>query len=292
MRLLVIGANGLLGSALVARATTTAHETVAAYHRTDPGIGDERVRLDITNAGRVTEVIEGSEPDAVINCAAITDVDGCETAPDRAAATNADAPRDLAVASAEAGATFVQVSTDYVFDGKAEHRYTEADEPAPLQVYGRTKLDGERAVREAAPDALVPRLSFVYGRHGATDELTGFPAWVVDRLETGDEVPLFVDQRVTPTRAGAAAEAILSLLEQGANGVFNVAARSCVTPYDFGCRIADRKGVSDDHLVESQSTALDRPAPRPSNTCLDVTRVETLLGREQPTLAEDLDAVL
>lgn len=292
MRLLVTGANGLLGSALVARATTADHETVAAYHQTDPDIGDERVQLDITNSGRVTEIVEASEPDAVVNCAAMTDVDGCETAPERAAAVNAEAPRELAEASAEGGAAFVQVSTDYVFDGRSESRYTEADDPAPLQVYGRTKLDGERAAREAAPDALVPRLSFVYGRHGATDELTGFPAWVIDRLESGEEVPLFVDQRVTPTRAGAAAEAILSLLGQATSGVVNIAARSCVTPYDFGRRIADRRGVSDDRLVESQSTAPDRPARRPSNTCLDVTRVEELLGREQPTLAVDLDAVL
>jgi dTDP-4-dehydrorhamnose reductase len=292
MRLLVTGANGLLGSALVARAMTADHETVAAYHRTDPGIGDDRIALDITNPERAAAVVEDREPDAVVNCAAMTDVDGCETDPERAAAVNAEAPGHLAAASADAGAAVVQVSTDYVFDGRTENRYTEADDPAPLQVYGRTKLDGEQAAREAAPDALIPRLSFVYGRHGATGELTGFPAWVIDRLESGEEVPLFVDQRVTPTRAGAAAEAILSLLEQAASGIVNVAARSCVTPYEFGREIADSKGVPDDRLVESQSTALDRPAPRPSNTCLDVLRVEERLGREQPTLAEDLDAVL
>ncbi|WP_254831466.1 dTDP-4-dehydrorhamnose reductase [Haloglomus salinum] len=292
MRLLVTGATGLLGSTLVARAMAAGHETVATYHRTDPGIGDDRTEMDITDSGRVAAVVGASEPDAVVNCAAMTDVDGCEKDPERAAAVNADAPGELAAASADAGAALVQVSTDYVFDGRAERRYTEADDPAPLQVYGRTKLEGERAARKTAPDALVPRLSFVYGRHGATDELTGFPAWVMDRLETGEAVPLFVDQRVTPTRAGAAAEAILSLLEREAAGVVNVAARSCVTPYDFGHRIADRRGVPEDRLVESESTALDRPARRPSNTCLDVTRVEDRLGREQPTLEADLDAVL
>jgi dTDP-4-dehydrorhamnose reductase len=292
MRLVVTGANGLLGSALVAAATAAGHETIATYHRTDPGIGDDRVSLDITDRERVERVIRTNGPDAVVNCAAKTDVDGCETDPGQAVAINADAPSTLAAATAEAGASFVQVSTDYVFDGTSERRYDEAADPNPIQTYGRTKLEGERAARSAAPDTLVPRLSFVYGRHGRTAELTGFPAWVVNQLDAGGTVPLFVDQQVTPTRAGAAAETILSLLDAEADGIVNVAARSCVTPYEFGRRIATRKGVPETRLSESESTTLDRPAARPSNTCLDVSRVESLLGREQPTLGEDLDAVL
>lgn len=292
MRLVVTGANGLLGSNLVARAADLGHEVVATYHRTDPGIGDDRIQLDITEGERVTEVVYQHNPDAVVNCAAMTDVDGCENDPEQATAVNSEAPRTLATAAAELDASFVQVSTDYVFDGTKEGRYAESDDPGPLQIYGETKLEGERAARDAAPGTLVPRLSFVYGRHGATDELTGFPAWVVDRLEADEEVSLFVDQRVTPTRAGAAAGTVLSLLDCDADGVVNVAARSCVTPYEFGHAIVDQLDASRGRLTESRSTTLDRPAERPANTCLDVSLVESLLDREQPTLEEDLAAVL
>lgn len=292
MRLVVTGTSGLLGSNFVARAANVGHEVVATYHRTDPGIGDERVRLDITDGQRATEVVQVHDPDAVVNCAAMTDVDGCETDSERAAAVNEEAPRALAAAASETAASFVQVSTDYVFDGTDQGRYTESDEPNPIQRYGETKLRGERATRAEAPGTLVPRLSFVYGRHGASDELIGFPAWVVDRLKGSEEVPLFVDQRVTPTRAGAAAETILSLLDRGAEGVVNVAAQSCVTPFGFGRRIAARLGASTDRLTEIDSDTLDRAAQRPANTCLDVSLVESLLDREQPTVDEDLAAVL
>jgi len=121
--------------------------------------------------------------------------------------------------------------------------------------------------------------------------LEGFPAWVRDRLTAGEPTPLFTDQHVTPTRAGEAAETILDLLPADANGTVHVAARSCVTPYDVGTAVRERLGA-DPSLIESGSMAdVDRPADRPSNTCLEVDRVQRLLGRAQPTLAVDLDEI-
>jgi len=292
MRLLVTGANGLLGSALVRQATDAGHTTIAAYHSTDPGIGTKQIELDVTDESTVEELVTESRFDAIVNCAAMTDVDGCETAPDEAKAVNAVAPGRLAELSIKENTQFVHVSTDYVFDGTADSPYTVDANPAPLQMYGRTKLAGEQAVLSTNPDSFVPRLSFIYGRHGATNELTGFPAWVRDQLQAGDPVPLFTDQSVTPTRAGQAAVTILDALNTNLSGLAHVAARSCVTPFEFGKQLAQELSTDVSLLEQELTNDFDRAATRPSYTCLDVSKIETVLGRPQPTLNEDLDVLL
>jgi dTDP-4-dehydrorhamnose reductase len=221
----------------------------------------------------------------------MTDVDACESDPETAQAVNGDAPGALASACANRDIGLVHVSTDYVFDGESDSPYEESAEPNPLQVYGASKLDGERQVRNSDADALVVRLSFVYGVHAGSGELTGFPAWVRDRLIAGETTTLFTDQRVTPSRAGQAAETILDLLSADAEGTVHVASRSCVTPYEFGDAVRERAGA-DPRLIEAGSMAdVDREAERPVNSCLDVTRVEELLGRSQPTLEADIDEI-
>jgi len=290
MDLLVLGANGLLGSNVVATARDRDRSVAGTVHKTQPALGVPLTRLDVTDHDRLRVVLDDHDPDAVVNCAAMTDVDACESNPGRAQAVNADAPGALAAACADRDIDLFHVSTDYVFDG-TDGPYGESADPNPIQTYGESKLGGERQVRAADPNALVVRLSFVYGVHAATGALEGFPAWVRDRLTAGEPTPLFTDQHVTPTRAGEAAETILDLLPADANGTVHVAARSCVTPYDVGTAVRERLGA-DPSLIESGSMAdVDRPADRPSNTCLEVDRVQRLLGRAQPTLAVDLDEI-
>jgi dTDP-4-dehydrorhamnose reductase len=292
MRIFVTGANGLLGSSLVAHAAATDHKTVATFHNDDPGIGDSRVQLDITDRNRTASLIDEYSPDVIVNCAAMTDVDNCESSPDRARAVNAVSPGDIASLAAERDMSFVHISTDYVFDGNAQSPYTVDHDPAPLQVYGQTKLDGERAVFDAHPNPLVPRLSFVYGRHGATGDLTGFPAWVAERLNAGESVPLFVDQHITPSRAGQVAGTIIDCLEANVDGRVHIAAQSCVTPFTFGEQLADQLGYDATLLERGTTEAVERAADRPAYTCLDVSDIEAALHRPQPTLTEDLAAIL
>ncbi|QLH77286.1 SDR family oxidoreductase [Halosimplex rubrum] len=291
MRTLVLGADGRLGSNVVAAARDRGW-TVRGTVRSDPA--DPPVHcdeFDVRDADRAAAVLDDAAPELVVNCTATVDVDGCERDPERARAVNGRAPGSLAGACAERGVPFVHVSTDYVFDGRASEPYDESAEPNPLQEYGESKLAGERAVRDAGGETLVARLSFVYGTHGFSGELTGFPAWVRDELAAGTAVPLFTDQRVTPTRAGQAAATLLGLAAAEARGTYHVAARSCVTPREFGALIAERLGV-DPGLVDAGSMGdADREAARPRDTCLDVSRVEATLGRDQPTLAEDLAAI-
>lgn len=292
MDVLVVGANGLLGSNVVTEALDRDFPVTAAYHSTPPAIDVETHQLDITAQQEIDRILETSSPDVVVNCAAMTDVDACEENPNKAEKINGLAPGRLAQSAAERDIEFVHVSTDYVFDGDEEGRYTETDDPNPIQAYGRSKLLGERRVEESHASPIIPRLSFVYGIRGDTDHVEGFPAWVRDRLDTGDAVPLFTDQRITPTRAGHAAEVILDLVEQGANGLYHVASQSCVSPFEFGDALAEHIGGNRDLLTEGSLSDVDRAAERPVNTCLCSETLEATLGRPQPTLEEDIAAIL
>lgn len=290
MTVLVVGASGLLGSTVVAQAQSRDYAVVGTYHSNDPGLDVPCYECNLRNPAAIDDILETLDPSLVVNCAAMTDVDGCESQPEHAMAVNATAPERLAEHCAASGRRFVHISTDYVFDGTSETPYTEADEPNPIQVYGETKLAGDRLVQAAMPDALIVRLSFVYGIHHATGDLTGFPAWVTNELSDGNTIPLFTDQSVTPSRVGQVATTLLDLAAGEYTGVYNVACRDCVTPYEFGAhikRVFDLGGT----IEAASMNDLDRPAPRPPHSCLDVSRVEAALDRPQPGLIEELNAL-
>jgi dTDP-4-dehydrorhamnose reductase len=289
MRILVIGSSGLVGSALVREAQSRELEVVGTYHTNQPEFDIELFQLDLRDEEQVRDVLLGTNPDAVVNCAAMTDVDNCEEMKDRAGLVNGEAPGIIAEICARLNISFVQLSTDYVFDGQTENQYIESHNPNPIQVYGETKLQGERVVKDTNPEALICRLSFVYGRHGATDELEGFPAWVVKRVRSAETVPLFTDQNITPTRAGHAADSILALLDSQEEGIFHVASRDCVTPYAFGKLIVKQIDQGMIKLLEKSSRSdVSRTADRPARTCLSTKKIRNVLKQESPNVAKDL----
>jgi dTDP-4-dehydrorhamnose reductase len=289
MRLLVVGANGLLGSNVVSAARQRGLEVSGTYHSTEPAFDVPLAQFDLQKPHTFDALLDEYEPDVVVNCAAMTDVDGCEANPDVAHAVNGEAPGEMAARCEASGTEFVHISTDYVFDGDSREPYSETATPNPVQVYGTSKHAGEQAVQNEMEDALVLRLSFVWGIHRGTGELTGFPAWVQDQLASGEDVPLFTDQWITPTRAGQAADTLLGLAERNGSGLYHVACRTCATPYEFGENITDQVGAESTSLSEGSMKGIEREATRPTYTCLDVEKVETALGRQQPTLREDIE---
>jgi len=292
MHVLVLGANGMLGSNVLVECLARNDTVVGTYHTKPPEIDVPCRELDITDGNTTIALLEEITPDTVINCAAMTDVDGCEATPERAMEVNGTAPGAIASACAERDIEFIHVSTDYVFDGVDGAPYDESANPNPVQAYGETKLAGERAVRKHHSNPLIARLSFVYGIHRGTDELAGFPTWVRSKIESREEVPLFTDQTVTPTRAGQAAATLRDLCQEQHAGTYHIACRSCISPYEFGAQICERMDAPADLLAEGKLADVDRPARRPADTCLAVDAVEDALGRPQPTLSADLDSIM
>lgn len=170
--------------------------------------------------------------------------------------------------------------------------HPEDDDPDPKQVYGESKLVGERRAQETHSHPLIARLSFVYGRSLPDGSKSGFPAWVLEKARNREEIPLFADQRVSPSYAKATAKTLLDLLNADQQGTFNITGQSCVTPYEFGELIVEEAGFEDATLTESPMNDVNRDAERLQYTCLDTTEVETALDRPQSTLEEDLADLL
>jgi dTDP-4-dehydrorhamnose reductase len=288
MSVLIVGASGLVGSVLVERAREQGMQVAGTYNTTQPSLDIPLYQLDVREQTAVRDVFDKVQPDVVVNCAAVTDVDECESNPETARAVNTMGAKTLAESCTERGGRFVQLSTDYVFGGDQRTPYYEDDDPNPGQVYGQSKLNGEQATLQAAPGALIVRLSFVFGDHGATNELAGFPAWVLGRARAGQQVPLYIDQHVTPTRAGYAAETMLELLDMDHTGTVHVASCDCVTPYEFGTVVLDEAGEDTSLVKESSLDRVETDASRPAYTCLSTERLADKLGERPPTLQTEI----
>jgi dTDP-4-dehydrorhamnose reductase len=253
VRLLVTGAGGQLGHDVVAHATSLGDEVIAA----------DRSTLDVTDVDAVVAAVRSVRPDAIINAAAYTAVDACETNVEMAYAANADAVGFLASAAAEAGAHLVHVSTDYVFDGSLDRPYREDDATNPQSVYGKSKLAGELA---AGADAAIVRTSWVCGEHG-----NNMVKLVLRLAKPGADLAFVDDQRGCPTFTADLAPALTLLARERRAGVHHLTNQGPVSWYEFVQEVLRAAGL-DPAMVRPISTAeLDppRPAPRPANSVLD-----------------------
>ena len=264
--LLVIGSLGQLGRATVA----------AAERRGLRVTGHDLDTVDITDPAAVDGCVAEVCPDWVCNCAAFTDVDGAETREDEAMAVNGAAVGHLAAACNRHGAGLLHVSTDYVFPGTGDRPYREDDPVAPLGVYGRSKLVGElRAV--TADRFMVVRTSWLFG-HGGRN----FVEAIRDQIEAGrDRLRVVADQEGCPTYASDLAEALLDLTAIGATGVVHAANDGATTWHGFAVEIARQLGA--EVAIEPAATGdLPRPAPRPTYSVLDTSRLTGLRGPLPP----------
>jgi dTDP-4-dehydrorhamnose reductase len=255
MRVIITGAAGLVGSAL------TAH----CRARGDDVLAFDREGLDISDERAVRETFKSLRPDAAVNCAAWTDVDGCELDPQRAFLVNSQGVEALATAARLASASFVTVSTDYVFDGRREgHFYTQRDDPHPLSAYGAAKLEGERRAQAATARTSVVRTGWVFGAGGRN-----FLATVVERARRGETLRAISDSYGTPTYAPDLAARLRELAELDLPGVYHVVNAGEGASYEGFARAAVGAAGLHDALIESVATdSLHRPAPRPRNSRL------------------------
>ncbi len=255
MKIAVTGAGGLVGSHL-ARHFARSHEVLALKH------GD----LDITDEAAVNRIIASAEPSLVVNCA-VNAVDDCEREPERARAINVEGPRDLAQAAARVGAEFIHFSTNYVFDGEEVGRapYTIEDEPRPVNVYGKAKVAGEKAVREACPRTYIIRTSWVYGRGKES-----FLCVVHADLLSKNRVRAIADIWSSTTYVADLAHRIGEILAVGRYGTYHVVNGGVCSYYEFALEAGRLVGLSRnqlDPLIEVvREDQMQRPAPRPRYT--------------------------
>jgi dTDP-4-dehydrorhamnose reductase len=238
-----------------------------------PTLAPARAQADLCDLGRVLAVARGFAPNLIVNCAAFTKVDDCETQPEIAFAVNATAIASAVAAADEFGALLVHVSSDYVFDGSSRDLWREDDPTGPLSVYGASKLAGEQ-VALTAREALVVRTSWLFGPGGPS-----FPATMM-RLVREGRVPLKVvdDQIGRPTFTPFLARAIADLAVAGARGIVHYGNRPAVSWYEFAQAIVEWTTPGTDVLPVATS-AFPRPARRPAHSTLDVARFEALVGR-------------
>jgi dTDP-4-dehydrorhamnose reductase len=263
-RVLVTGSSGVLGS-----------ELISILKAELDVIPADLEQFDLRDAQATASFTANAAPDVVVNCAAWTDVDGAESNEAGARAVNSDGAENVARAAVEAGADVVQVSTDYVFDGTGERPYAEDDEPNPLGVYGRTKLEGERRVLAAAPDCLIVRTAWLYGHAG-----TNFVEKILALVESGRPLKVVEDQVGAPTSAKDLAGAIRDLIAVGATGVVNATNAGSCSWFEFAREILDRSGHAAVSIEPVASDRFPRPAPRPSYSVLSLARLVSLTGRE------------
>jgi len=249
-------------------------------------VGVDVAEMDVTDAGRVNAVVAREKPSAVINCAAFTDVDGCESHRELCFAVNARGAGNVAAAAAQAGARVLHLSTDYVFDGAARAPYGEDAEPRPLSAYGLSKLEGERRVAATATEYVVVRTAWLFGVGGVN-----FVSKVLARAKDGETLAVVNDQFGSPTYAGHLAEALTNLLDVGFRGVVHVAGAGVASWYDVAAAILNIAGINAP-LKAVASSALDLAAPRPSYAALDTSRYTRLTGRVMPPWRDGLAAYL
>ncbi|MEE3433902.1 MAG: dTDP-4-dehydrorhamnose reductase [Lachnospiraceae bacterium] len=260
-KILLTGCNGQLG-----RAIQKEYGDTVEFLRTDFIDAEGITRLDISDIDQVMNFARAEKPDAIINCAAFTNVDGCETNEDAAFKANAIGPRNLAIASRETGAKLIHVSTDYVFEGNGTRPYVETDTPNPVSAYGRTKLAGEQFVRDFADRYFILRTAWLYG------DGKNFVKTMLGAAQSRDEVSVVCDQKGSPTSAVELAKMIHFLEPTENYGIFHATCEGDTNWAEFTEEIYRKAGLSTkvNHLTSEEYAAMNPAAAnRPKYSILE-----------------------
>jgi len=251
-------------------------DLMGALHSSFPDdevVGWDIEEIDIQKEEESVFKIEKLRPDILIHVAAYTDVDGCERDEEKAFAVNAEGTKYVALAASRCRAKLVYLSTDYVFDGNKKEPYMESDLPHPLNVYGRSKLQGEQYVQEWVKNGLIIRTQWLYGRYGKN-----FVSSILQQARVKRALSIVNDQIGSPTYTADLAKAISVLIQFDAQGIFHVANSDRCTWYTFGQAILNLSRMDEVKVISISSEALDRPAVRPSYSVLNCQKLKEKTG--------------
>ena len=283
MKLLITGSSGLLGSKIAEIAQTRNHEVYSAYAQHYP-IHGKATQLDISKENEVIETFKKIDPEAVIHTAALTDVDKCEKEKDLALKINAEATKNIAVASACIDSHVTYVSTDYVFNGK-KGLYKEADKTNPISYYGYTKLKGEEFIKQHATKWCIARASVLYGW---SDRRQNFATWLLESLTRNKSVRVPKDQYVSPTLNTNLAEMLLEVSQQRVSGILHTAGATRTSRYEYALMLAQTFDLKTDLVKPAGLREMPWKAERPRDSSLNVNRATSLLNAKPLALDEAL----
>jgi dTDP-4-dehydrorhamnose reductase len=296
MKILVTGANGLLGSYLVTELVNHGHDVLATGKgmcriTTLSGPGKMTYHsLDITNAIQVEEIIDLSRPEVIIHAAALTQPDYCEMHKAACWEVNVTATRFIIEAARKTGAFLLYVSTDFVFDGK-KGPYKETAQPAPVNYYGSSKMVAEKAVMESGLTWSVARTVLVYGNSNSVSR-TNIILWAAEKLKLGEKIRVVSDQFRTPTFTGDLAKGIRLITEKKATGIYHLSGKDILTPYEMAIETAEYLGLNKNLIEKVDAAVFSQPATRPLKTGFIIEKARIDLGYEPISFSEGLSRVL
>jgi len=282
-RLLITGANGLLGNKAVVLASR--NYEVTPLHHAKP-LHNNSLEVDITNKEQVFGIFRKLQPNAVIHAAAETNVDKCETQKEHAWNVNVEGTRNVAEACAEVNTKLIHISTDYVFDGEKGY-YKEEDKPNPISYYGLTKLEGERRVIALCKNYAILRTSVIYGWHPWKQN---FATWVISQLRQNKEISVVEDHYNTPTLADNLAELVLEALQRGLKGLYHASGSERISRYEFAKKIAESFQLDSSLIKPIRMSQLAAwIARRPRDSSLSTDKIRKQLRTRPLNITEGLD---
>ena len=290
MKVLITGSNGLLGQKLV-KTFSSDHQTTGIDLQIKSFIPEENFtyqNLSIFQTENLAGFIYTLNPEVVINTAAYTDVDGCEDNKELAWETNVEGVKNLADLCRIMNAKLVQLSTDYIFDGK-NGPYSEEDIPNPVGYYGLTKLESEKEIFERKIDFLIVRTNVLYGK--GEKSRPNFVLWLIQKLSNKEKVEIVTDQYNNPTLADNLASAIKEAIEKNISGILNIAGSEYLSRYDLAMKVAKKFGFDQNLISPALTSELKQKAPRPYKGGLKIDKATKLLKTELLDIEKGLEYI-
>ena len=274
-KILIIGGSGLVGSTLV-NYIHNDYDLHITYNQNKNKLSDiSATQIDLLKDRQtIIDLIKDFEPQYAVHTVALSSVDLCETNPQLADLLHVKVTKDISEACKEVGTKLIFLSSDAVFGGELNKKYTEDDEPNPINHYGVTKLNAEKIVLGSSSDNVVLRTSVIYGWH----KKSRFTNWILGRLMKNQPVDPFIDQYNTPTLIDDLANAIKNILKTNISGLYHATGKTCLNRYEFALELADIFGLDKNLIKSVTSSEKKQDAPRPTSTCLDSTSLEKLIN--------------
>ncbi len=284
-RILLTGVSGLLGMNLALEALS-AHEVTGVDRAKLADTPFKLLKADLFDANAVDFILDNAKPEWLINCAAMADLDVCEDKPELAHRINTDIPGELANACASRGIRFIHISTDAIFDGEKGDFYTEDDTPNPINIYSKTKFEGERAVLQNNSNAIVARVNFYGWSLGGRRSLAEF---FYNNLANNKSMSGFTDVIFCPMFVGHTSRLLLAMLEKRLTGLYNEVGDQAMSKYQFGVELARKFGLRESSISPKSILSSSLTARRSNNLSLSIRKLSTDLGGSIPEFSTGLD---